>query len=282
MEDYLPSWKKKDPCAYMYRPPVIKPNYGNIKKQSVLPKTHVAHVILFNNTMPVQTLNNHLKHIETDRHRINELLEIQKQTFIHKQMKRHMIHVRCAKKHDIMPQSYIDHKIPIPLPTMIRKKLEARKNLIATTYGEARENRQMQKYEHLEVKGTGNILKLSDIEQPYISQTQSRVVPHKIKTRNKLPPISVIPKHPRDDPRFRNLTEILTPNLGESDNYLELSPSYESLKQFLNSQRSFGSLRSFIEPKQTIRRRSSSFAEILTSTRMFSPSTTPSSLSSKG
>ncbi|KAL3841414.1 hypothetical protein ACJMK2_019566 [Sinanodonta woodiana] len=266
MDDFVPSWKKKDPCAYMYRPPVIKPNYGNIKKRSLLPKTHVSHVILFNNTMPVQMLNNHLKHIETDRHRINELMEIQKQTFIHKQMKRHMIHVRCARKYDIMPQSYIDHKIPIPLPIMIRKKIEARKNLIATTYGEAHENRRLQKNEHLEVLGTGEVLKLPDIERPYISHTQSKVIPHKITIRNKLPPISAMFRHPRDDPRFQHLTEILTPNLGEKDDYLELSPSYESLKKFLDSQRSFSSQRNFKEPKQSSSRRSSSFAETMSNT----------------
>ncbi|XP_069133424.1 uncharacterized protein [Argopecten irradians] len=73
--------------AYMHGPPRIMPNYGN-KRRSLLPKTKVSRVLLYDNITQQQMLDVKLSHIKIEKTRTTRLLDLHRRSFLLRQQKR--------------------------------------------------------------------------------------------------------------------------------------------------------------------------------------------------
>ncbi|XP_060083495.1 uncharacterized protein LOC132562755 [Ylistrum balloti] len=85
--DHQPAGKGSVSLSYMHGPPRIMPNYGN-KRRSLLPKTKVSRVLLYDNITQQQMLDVKLSHIKLERTRTTRLLDLHKRSFMLRQQKR--------------------------------------------------------------------------------------------------------------------------------------------------------------------------------------------------
>lgn len=72
---------------YMHRPPLITPNYGT-HKRSLLPKSKVSRVLLYDNATQDHMLDIKLAHINIEKERINRLINLHKRSFSLRMTKR--------------------------------------------------------------------------------------------------------------------------------------------------------------------------------------------------
>lgn len=72
--------KEEINIKYMHRPPLITPNYGN-QKRSVLPKSKVSRVLLYDNATQDHMLDIKLAHINIEKERISRILNLHKKSF---------------------------------------------------------------------------------------------------------------------------------------------------------------------------------------------------------
>lgn len=79
--------KEEINIKYMHRPPLIAPNYGNQKK-SLLPKSKVSRVLLYDNATQDHMLDIKLAHINIEKERICRLINLHQRSFTLRMSKR--------------------------------------------------------------------------------------------------------------------------------------------------------------------------------------------------
>lgn len=72
--------KEEINIKYMHRPPLIAPNYGN-QKRSLLPKSKVSRVLLYDNATQEHMLDIKLAHINIEKERIFRLINLHQRSF---------------------------------------------------------------------------------------------------------------------------------------------------------------------------------------------------------
>ena len=72
---------------YMHKPPTIPPNYGS-PKRTILPKSKLSRVLLYDNATQDHMLEIKLAHINIEKERISRLLNLNKRSFTTRQRKK--------------------------------------------------------------------------------------------------------------------------------------------------------------------------------------------------
>ncbi|XP_067656043.1 uncharacterized protein [Haliotis asinina] len=95
---------------YMHRPPRIVPNYGK-RTMSVLPKSSVSRVLLYDNVTQQQMLDVKLSHIKTERQKTSRLLDLHRKSFLI----RRLMKQQHAHDHKTTTPGVLDYLLPILL-----------------------------------------------------------------------------------------------------------------------------------------------------------------------
>lgn len=103
--------KEEINIKYMHRPPTISPNYGS-QKRSLLPKSKVSRVLLYDNATQDHMLDIKLSHINIEKERICRLINLHKRTFTVRQVKKqqHMAAITAGHKKDIENASSVHRR----------------------------------------------------------------------------------------------------------------------------------------------------------------------------
>ncbi|KAL4224736.1 hypothetical protein ACF0H5_015433 [Mactra antiquata] len=212
--------KEEINIKYMHRPPTITPNYGN-QNRSLLPKSKVSRVLLYDNATQEHMLDIKLAHISIEKERICRLINLHKRSF----------HSRMMKKQHMMKALLTGSKQKETQPTETREI----NNLVTLPV----ENTE-QPLEDSDVDNgqeTGNDVSYSrqvtdvnitDLKLPTI-ETDKRHVIFRIKGKTGKTELyhtidesgvlsDLIPMHSKltDDPRFKSLQNLLVPSEAET------------------------------------------------------------------
>lgn len=90
---------------YLQRPPSIVPNYGR-KKHSLLPKSNISRVLLYDNVMQQQMLDVKLNSIKLEKQRAGKILDLHRKSFL----------LRQSHKQHVLPDTLAPPTLP-KIPT---------------------------------------------------------------------------------------------------------------------------------------------------------------------
>ena len=210
--------------AYMHSPPRIMPNYGSkLKKKSLLPKTKVSRVLLYDNITQQQMLDMKLSHIRLEKHRASRLLDLHKRSFIFRQKKRqHQLQQAGLVLPDINEKS---SKLPARTPSNHSKR--------ALSSFQGHRSAMSFDFETLKLPEISNVEKTSNVPPRVIFSFKdadgTTQIFHTIDDGGLFS--EFVPKHKfydktTEDPRFRGLEGSLIKSEIEQDGFNELSPSF--------------------------------------------------------
>lgn len=201
--------KKKDKTAYLHKPPIITPNYGQKNKQSLLPKTHIARVLLYENAMQDNILDVQLKYLTHQNRNFRFSHRKHRYAFIdtlkHRQKWHKIWETGYQRMKDAFIAQYGTRYMPVPTPEpevdpfIFNARLAPPINVL-TFYLDSRQQ--------LERKS----------EKEYLYD-HARLI-------NGKDDDSMLYTHSTEDPRFRRLEKCLAPPLFHTDGYNQLSPDY--------------------------------------------------------
>ncbi|XP_064603724.1 uncharacterized protein LOC135469123 [Liolophura sinensis] len=86
---------------YLQRPPTIVPNYGR-KKHSLLPKSNISRVLLYDNVMQQQMLDVKLNSIKLEKQRAGKILDLHRKSFV----------LRQSHKQNVLPEMLAPPTLP--------------------------------------------------------------------------------------------------------------------------------------------------------------------------
>lgn len=194
--------KEEINVKYMHRPPTIAPNYGN-QKRSLLPKSKVSRVLLYDNATQDHMLDIKLAHINIEKERISRIINLHQRSFC----------LRMSKKKHIMPGQSAGSRPKLP---GYAENLETERT--KTT---------VRPLSMVPLNSSGQLsqgVNLGGIKFPDIATDDKRHVIFKVKTKSGRTEVyrtvdndgylsDLIPMYPKltDDPRFKSLQSILIP-----------------------------------------------------------------------
>lgn len=211
--------KEEISVKYMHRPPLITPNYGN-PKRSLLPKSKVSRVLLYDNATQDHMLDIKLAHINIEKERICRIINLHKKSFS----------ARMQKKHLVMQNLASSNSLTTAKSTRTGSAQEAMTSSSPHTLvveNEAELNQQVEEHvnEVNEIENETNI-GINDIKLPNIENDKRHVI-FKVKDKEGKTEVyhtvdehgvlsDIIPLHGFyskmvDDPRFKSLQNILVP-----------------------------------------------------------------------
>lgn len=224
--DTLPpifSGKKKDKTAYLHQPPSIKPNYGKRVRKSLLPKTNISRVLLYDNAMQDSILEVQLNYLNHQMRGVRFAYRKNRYTFVDIQRQRRKRHEALEGVYQRMKDAYIaqygTRNMPVPEeepeidPFIIYARLAPPINVLCF-YLDAQQQDQKSKKKN-------DKKKFSD-HQPTMSEY---LYDHERLIKGDRPELMLY-THSVEDPRFRKLQATLIPPRVPSDGYLQLSPCY--------------------------------------------------------
>lgn len=218
-EASVPADKTVRQLQYLHRPPRIMPHYKKTRV-SILPKSNISRVLLYDNVTQEQMLNVKLSHINIEKRRSNSLMENHKKAFILRQaIKQKQLRAMGITNVSFLPEAVASshckgvlHEDQSNRPTT---------NILRIN-GET------------EAVSPDNTVQLPDINEhkKYTVQFPSspkngvtKMFHTYMENSNTLDPDLYLQKTVYD-PRFTGLEKTLIPSEFEHDGYLELSPSY--------------------------------------------------------
>lgn len=216
--------KEEINIKYMHRPPLIAPNYGNQKK-SLLPKSKVSRVLLYDNATQEHMLDIKLAHIKIEKERISRLINLHQRSFTMRMNKRQQqILAQTAGSRPKTKSTVNSSKMENPreVSTVRPKSLPVHMTKEASSEVLTNEDNQSDN--------------LGGIKLPAIDSDKRHVI-FKVKAKSGKTEVyhtidddgflsDLIPMHsfyPKltDDPRFRSLQNILVPSdLGNSNDFV--------------------------------------------------------------
>ncbi|OWF50650.1 uncharacterized protein LOC110450158 [Mizuhopecten yessoensis] len=232
--------------SYMHGPPRIMPNYGN-KRRSLLPKTKVSRVLLYDNITQQQMLDVKLSHIKLEKNRTTRLLDLHKRSFLLRQQKRQQ---QMQQVGVVLPE--IDHPNK-KQDILTRLTSQYSKRSVSSIGG-----RRSVTSAELET------LKLPDLEISSNEHNNPHVI-FKIKNASGITQIfhtidnegvfsDIVPLYKfydktTEDPRFQSLEGSLVRTAVSTDGFNELSASFKKeypkfpvhLQEFIDENHAFGS-----------------------------------------
>lgn len=212
--------KEEINVKYMHRPPTITPNYGN-QNRSLLPKSKVSRVLLYDNATQEHMLDIKLAHISIEKERICRLINLHKRSFHSRMMKKqHMMKALLTgskqKEHLTSDAKESSKTVAIPI--------EESEHILEALDAERVNEIQNDTSRSEEITNSN----ISDIKLPAI-ETDKRHVIFRIKGKSGKTEVyhtiddggflsDLIPMHSKltDDPRFKSLQNLLVPSAKES------------------------------------------------------------------
>ncbi|XP_060575868.1 uncharacterized protein LOC132733276 [Ruditapes philippinarum] len=216
--------KEEINIKYMHRPPLIAPNYGN-QKRSLLPKSKVSRVLLYDNATQEHMLDIKLAHIKIEKERISRIINLHQRSFTMRMNKRQqqILALTAGSRTKTKSSTANGSKVENP-----RERSNVRPKSLPV---------------HITKEASSEVLtnednesdNLGGIKLPAIDNDKRHVI-FKVKAKSGktevyhtidddgflsdlLPMHSFYPKL-TDDPRFRSLQNILVPSeLGNSNEY---------------------------------------------------------------
>lgn len=215
--------KKKDKTAYLHKPPSISPNFGK-PLRNPLPKTYIARVILFENSLQQNILDAEIKDINIKIRRRKGELYKKKFTFIDDRKRRQKVHELWETGYRRLKNAYIEKYgtkyMPVPTPEpeespfFIYSRLAPVLNVV---------------YFYLDaINSSNDDTELDDNREKRgsrqcVSSKSEYLHDHERLVKGKE---TLMYTHSVEDPRFRNLEGALIPPHFKCDGYLQLSPGY--------------------------------------------------------
>lgn len=225
--------KKRDKTAYLHKPPSIKPNYGK-PRRSLLPKTKVGRILLYDNATQENLLGTRLKYYDSRKKMIFWATEKNKDAFIQLQSRR-------AKWHDIMGARYQAMKdefiaqygtryMPVPTPEpevdpfLINARLAPPINVLCFWLDQKPpdEDKDIVDLKSLKKRRRERTL----ISAPIPTAKSLNMDTDRLLGSLRKSVANIGYTRSVEDPRFRKLQECLQPPVIPTDGYLQLSPNY--------------------------------------------------------
>ena len=194
---------------YMHKPPTIPPNYGN-SKRTILPKSKLSRVLLYDNATQDHMLEIKLAHINIEKERICRLLNLNKRSFT----------TRQKKKPNVV-------KLAVTGSNDVKKLPEIIGNDTKENINGARSRKFSDSSFTNSKLGKVNSANVEDLKLPLIDSSRRHLI-FKVKDAAGLTRIyhtedendllnEILPSHklyPKltDDPRFQSLESILVPS----------------------------------------------------------------------
>ncbi|KAH3883736.1 hypothetical protein DPMN_007703 [Dreissena polymorpha] len=209
--------KEEVNIKYMHRPPRIAPNYGN-QRRSILPKSKLSRVLLYDNATQEHMLDIKLANIRIEKERISRIIDLNQKSFLSRMMKRHghmqsLLNSSSAHKRSSQDK---EHSAEVTLPSL-------QNNARPFSFPVNGANQERGTPASASVTAERNA-SLSDIKLPVLADDKRHVifkvkdkhgkmeVYHTVDERGVL--ADIIPSaytNLTDDPRFKSLHEILVP-----------------------------------------------------------------------
>ncbi|XP_052800148.1 uncharacterized protein LOC128231403 isoform X1 [Mya arenaria] len=215
--------KEEVNVKYMHRPPRIPPNYGS-QRRSLLPKSKVSRVLLYDNATQEHMLDIKLANIKIEKERISRIINLHKKSFSSRMMKKqlHMqslLNSSTGNKHNSDPchpastndrQDEPSHRVIVKLTDRpLSFQASSNVNIVDAETRDALKERS---------------LTVSDIKFPAVDDDKRHVI-FKVKDRHGKTEVyhtvdergvlsDIIPNSYRkltDDPRFKSLQNALVP-----------------------------------------------------------------------
>ncbi|XP_045175305.2 uncharacterized protein LOC123536302 [Mercenaria mercenaria] len=218
--------KKKDKTAYLHKPPTIQPNYGQRGKHSLLPKTNIARVLLYENTMQDNVLDVQLKYLKHQRRSFRFSHRKHRYAFIdslnHRRKWHEMWEAGYQRMKDAFIAKYGTRYMPVPTPEpevdpfTIYARLAPPINVLCF-YLDSQEPKQTKKEKPKDAQKT--------LLPPHKPSMDEYLHDHERLINNQDSELRLYTRS-TEDPRFRRLEEVLAPPLFRTDGYNQLSPGY--------------------------------------------------------
>ena len=222
----LKSPKEEISVKYMHRPPLITPNYGNHRK-TLLPKSKVSRVLLYDNATQDHMLDIKLAHINIEKERICRIINLHKKSFSarmqRKQLVMQALAANTSSKHSKASGSVTTHE---PVTSTARASdIVCINSGMSPNQGDAEQVVNLPTVEESEAENEANI-NIDDIKLPSLDSDKRHVI-FKVKDKAGKTEVyhtvdedgvlsDIIPMHSFytrlvDDPRFKSLQSILVP-----------------------------------------------------------------------
>ena len=207
---------------YMHKPPTIPPNYGN-QKRTLLPKSKVSRVLLYDNATQDHMLEIKLAHINIEKERICRVLNLHKRSFTTQQKKR-----QDVRKVTETGRTNTK-KLPELFGNEARVNTSGANSIKVSSYSEldtklrniySFTNSEDLKLPNIETKGRHLIFKVKDaagVTRIYHTEAEKDIF-------KEILPRYTLYRKLTDDPRFQSLESVLVPSEKE-DIFWVSSPS---------------------------------------------------------
>ena len=223
--------KKRDKTAYLHKPPTIQPNYGHKNKKSLLPKTHIARVLLYENTMQDNILNVQVKYLTKQKQNFRFTHRKLRYAFIdtlnHRRKWHEVWDASYQRMKDAFIAKYGTRYMPVPTPEpeidpfRVYARLAPPINVLCFYLDSQQGLNKLQKEPN---KGTHKTLlaphKTSVSE--YLQDHERLVNSHDYEP--------MLYTHSTEDPRYRRLEACLAPPIFQTDGYSQLSSGISNAK----------------------------------------------------
>lgn len=215
--------RKRDKTAYLHKPPTISPNYGK-PLRNPLPKTYIARVILFENSLQQNILESEIKEINWKIRRRRGELYKKRFTFIDDRKRRQKIHEMWETGYQRMKTAYIKKYgtkyMPVPTPEPEENPFFINARLIPPL------NVLYFYLDSLAQEETVVPTELEDRSHKHSLKHRKSTMAEYARDHERLIKETRLYSHSVEDPRFRNLEGSLIPPYFKNDGYLQLSPGY--------------------------------------------------------
>ncbi|KAH3883715.1 hypothetical protein DPMN_007681 [Dreissena polymorpha] len=227
--------KVRGKTAYLHKPPTIAPHYPKGNK-SVLPKTKLSRVLLYDNTMQESMLDVQTKYINDQMRRFRSSYNKNRYAFIDLLKHRRKWHESWDIGYQRMKDAFVarfgtDH-MPVPVeeppevdPFFINARLAPPLNILCFYLDAQKEDT----HANSTTKKTSYKTSKNEPHRPKLTKSsliKECLYDHE-RLMSKLDDCALyLYTKSVEDPRFRNLEISLVPPKFETDGYLQLSPMY--------------------------------------------------------
>ncbi|XP_060575876.1 uncharacterized protein LOC132733281 [Ruditapes philippinarum] len=219
--------KKKDKTAYLHKPPTIQPNYGQKGKRSLLPKTNISRVLLYENTMQDNVLDVQVKYLTKQKRNFRFTHRKLRYAFIdtlnHRRKWHEVWDASYQRMKDAFIAKYGTRYMPVPTPEpeidpfTIYARLAPPINVLCFYLDSQQGLNQLKKEKQKETH--------KSLMAPHKTSESEYLQDHErlVNNRDYEP---MLYTRSTEDPRFRRLEECLAPPTFNTDGYSQLSPGF--------------------------------------------------------
>ena len=221
--------KKRNKTAYLHKTPSIKPNYGK-PRRSLLPKTNIGRILLYDNTTQENLLGVKLRYYDTRKKMLFWSTQKNKDAFMQLQARRDKWHEVMQSRYQAMKDDFIarygTRYMPIPTPEpeidpfLIYARLAPPINILCFYLDQNPPD------EHRDIRVKKPKKHRTLMSAPKPTSQSLKLDTDRLLGSLKTTVANVGYSRSIEDPRFRHLEECLQQPDAPTDGYIQLSPNY--------------------------------------------------------